>query len=157
MSFVLEAAKNGHIEILKVLKDFMSLNYCSLKTGLTALHISSYYGQTDFSREIFAFVAANVITEKPDGNQKLGEIKLEVGSYTIAFCHPNESTLLVFFSSPVLLLFTSLRHLVMKVKENEEPVLSYSFDISAYFLLIRVNSFTLEFTKCCGRCIFSQN
>jgi len=59
--------------------------YSSFQSGLTALHIAAFYGQTEFCRDMFAEVPANIISEKPNDNQKLGDIKLEVSLFSVDF------------------------------------------------------------------------
>jgi hypothetical protein len=91
------AAKFGYIDILYVLKDYMELKYCSKKvffcykrfkkifklilcpkTGLTALHVATYYGQTEFCREMLMQVPGNISSQNLEGIQNLDKILLEV-------------------------------------------------------------------------------
>uniref|UniRef100_A0A7E4VBG3 Ion_trans domain-containing protein n=1 Tax=Panagrellus redivivus TaxID=6233 RepID=A0A7E4VBG3_PANRE len=57
-------AKNGHVSILEAFdKNFWKR--CSKKTGLNALHIAAYYGNSDFVNEMVKSIPASVRSEPP--------------------------------------------------------------------------------------------
>ncbi|CEF67649.1 No mechanoreceptor potential C [Strongyloides ratti] len=64
MTPLLLGAKNGHVEILEAF-DEVNWKRCSKKTGLNALHIAAYYGNTDFVIAMLKKVPANVRSEPP--------------------------------------------------------------------------------------------
>uniref|UniRef100_A0A0K0F903 ANK_REP_REGION domain-containing protein n=1 Tax=Strongyloides venezuelensis TaxID=75913 RepID=A0A0K0F903_STRVS len=64
MTPLLLGAKNGHVEILDAF-DETNWKRCSKKTGLNALHIAAYYGNTDFVIAMLKKVPANVRSEPP--------------------------------------------------------------------------------------------
>ncbi|CAG9537301.1 unnamed protein product [Cercopithifilaria johnstoni] len=57
-------AKNGYIPILNVF-DQSLWKKCSKKTGLNALHIAAYYGNSDFVMEMLKYVPASLRSEPP--------------------------------------------------------------------------------------------
>ncbi|VBB32268.1 unnamed protein product [Acanthocheilonema viteae] len=57
-------AKNGFASILNVF-DQSLWKKCSKKTGLNALHIAAYYGNSDFVMEMLKYVPANLRSEPP--------------------------------------------------------------------------------------------
>uniref|UniRef100_A0A914VBG1 Uncharacterized protein n=1 Tax=Plectus sambesii TaxID=2011161 RepID=A0A914VBG1_9BILA len=57
-------AKNGFVRILEVF-DKSLLRRCSRKTGLNAMHIAAYYGQSDFISEMLSYVPASCRSEPP--------------------------------------------------------------------------------------------
>ncbi|XP_059080155.1 serine/threonine-protein phosphatase 6 regulatory ankyrin repeat subunit B-like [Tigriopus californicus] len=60
------AAKHGHLELInKFAKSNVNLRQLSRKTGLSALHIASYYGKEDTVRELLTHVPASSKSELP--------------------------------------------------------------------------------------------
>uniref|UniRef100_A0A1I7V877 ANK_REP_REGION domain-containing protein n=4 Tax=Loa loa TaxID=7209 RepID=A0A1I7V877_LOALO len=57
-------AKNGFVPILNVF-DHSLWKKCSKKTGLNALHIAAYYGNSDFVMEMLKHVPASLRSEPP--------------------------------------------------------------------------------------------
>ncbi|VDL67399.1 unnamed protein product, partial [Nippostrongylus brasiliensis] len=57
-------AKNGFVSILEAF-DKTLWRRCSRKTGLNALHIAAYYGNSDFVNEMLKSVPASVRSEPP--------------------------------------------------------------------------------------------
>ncbi|GMR55555.1 hypothetical protein PMAYCL1PPCAC_25750, partial [Pristionchus mayeri] len=57
-------AKNGVVSILNAF-DQQLWRRCSKKTGLNALHIAAYYGNSDFIIEMVKHVPAQVRSEPP--------------------------------------------------------------------------------------------
>ena len=64
MSALHLGAKNGHVSILEAF-DRNLWKRCSKKTGLNALHIAAYYGNSDFVNEMLKHVPASVRSEPP--------------------------------------------------------------------------------------------
>lgn len=54
------AAKEGHLDILSVLKDRLEPTTFSSKSGFTALHVAAHFGQTNAVRELLTKVPAAV-------------------------------------------------------------------------------------------------
>lgn len=52
--------------------------YFCFKTGLSALHIASFYGRYEFCRELLEQVSANLSSEEPNERAIFEDIKLEV-------------------------------------------------------------------------------
>ncbi|CAD5209581.1 unnamed protein product [Bursaphelenchus xylophilus] len=57
-------ARNGHVSILDAF-DKTLWRRCSRKTGLNALHIAAYYGNSDFINEMLRHVPASIRSEPP--------------------------------------------------------------------------------------------
>ncbi|PAV85627.1 hypothetical protein WR25_08242 isoform C [Diploscapter pachys] len=57
-------AKNGYVSILEAF-DKGLWRRCSRKTGLNALHIAAYYGNSDFVNEMLKHVPASIRSEPP--------------------------------------------------------------------------------------------
>ncbi|VDM95657.1 unnamed protein product, partial [Thelazia callipaeda] len=57
-------AKNGFVSILNVFEQSL-WRKCSKKTGLNALHIAAYYGNSDFVMEMLKHVQPNLRSEPP--------------------------------------------------------------------------------------------
>ena len=58
------AARYGHIEVFRVLKDFVDLKMVSKRNGLTALHVAASYGQSDFVIELLSAVPGGIPSVK---------------------------------------------------------------------------------------------
>jgi ankyrin repeat protein len=79
MSALLLAARNGHVSILEAF-DRTLWRRCSRRTGLNALHIASYYGNSDFVSEMLKHVPASVRSEPPIYNHLVvKEFAMEYG------------------------------------------------------------------------------
>lgn len=64
MSALHLGARNGHVSILEAF-DRTLWRRCSRRTGLNALHIAAYYGNSDFVSEMLKHVPASVRSEPP--------------------------------------------------------------------------------------------
>ncbi|PIC53240.1 hypothetical protein B9Z55_003026 [Caenorhabditis nigoni] len=72
-------AKNGFISILEAF-DKILWKRCSRKTGLNALHIAAFYGNSDFVNEMLKHVQATVRSEPPIYNHHVNkEFSTEYG------------------------------------------------------------------------------
>ena len=58
------AAKYGHIEVLRALKDSIDFKMHSRRNGLTALHVAASSGQTDCVSELLIHVPGGIQNEK---------------------------------------------------------------------------------------------
>ncbi|CAB3407274.1 unnamed protein product [Caenorhabditis bovis] len=72
-------AKNGFVSILEAF-DQNLWRRCSRKTGLNALHIAAYYGNSDFVNEMLKHVPASIRSEPPIYNHHVNkEFSTEYG------------------------------------------------------------------------------
>jgi putative transient receptor potential channel len=58
------AAKHGHIEVMRALKDSIDFKMHSRRNGLTALHVAASSGQTDCVSELLIHVPGGIPNEK---------------------------------------------------------------------------------------------
>ena len=58
------AARYGHIEVLRVLKDVVDLKIISKRNGLSALHVAASHGQSDFVIELLSNVPGGIESVK---------------------------------------------------------------------------------------------
>lgn len=79
-------ARNGHVSILEAF-DRVLWRRCSRRTGLNALHIAAYYGNSDFVSEMLKNVPASVRSEPPIYNHLVvKEFSQEYGFTPLHLC-----------------------------------------------------------------------
>lgn len=73
------AAKEGHLDILSVLKDRLEPTTFSSKSGFTALHVAAHFGQTNAVRELLTKVPAAVRSQSAS-DSITGEVSIHYGT-----------------------------------------------------------------------------